>query len=311
MLGDDYNEYYVQMPKAWHWYTLKNEPSTDIITEEWEEHRKIHASYVPLLNYDGVKDLKKWLLNNDYSNNAASLLAENIPCDYLNDIEKNCQFPRISKQKRELFAIQESANNLKRDLLSTSGKTLGELSLELIFPDGLWKPSADRPVVSEVKYPEFLKIRSVAEDIIFRRVTDTEPYQYVDNDCTTPNPLFIFVLEELSNAAQRLIGQSPEDKGGEVSGSHDSTGSKTRIRLVIEARAFLRFLGVPYGSQKGGPVSKLIALIHRATRDEEPTWADRYAAMAPDLERVCRWKELEQACRRTGPKPKGQRMLRS
>jgi len=92
-------------------------------------------------------------------------------------------------------------------------------------------------------------------------------------------------LGDLARASEIRKDKVPPDCGGPKSGAHDSSASTARQGLALDIRLILRYLGLRCGSQKEGPVSDLLWLVHKAAKGDDAPWANHVAAMVPDLER--------------------------
>ena len=227
----------------------------------------MHLSRIPSLNREAVQELADWLGRGGVPRTVAELAAEAIPCEYLEDLEDGRIAPRNSELFKEAEAIRVAAIGLERALVSASGSTRGAVSVGF-FPVGREKMGLSR-------MPDEMK----ACQQFF--VDGARPFQ-ID---TQANPKLIEGLKALAMGAEFVIKQTPKDRGGASSGDHDSTGRRAKERLVLTARNTLKNLGLPCGAHKGGAVSKFVALVHRAATGHEAPWVDKFAAMAPRLEK--------------------------
>ena len=109
------------------------------------------------------------------------------------------------------------------------------------------------------------------------------------DDKSIPSPNTITALDKLSTHCKMLLDNLPNDKGGPVSGWHDAGGRRAKGNLVKNIRELLQYLKLPNGSQKNGPISRILALVHKSATGDEAPWADRYAALAPSIAKRGGW----------------------
>jgi len=237
----------------------------EAIDELWKIHKEIHQKRIGCLHGDSVKELSKTLSGNGLFENETLLIAGHIACEYLHSIEKNSNAPRPSKIWNELDNIRSASIALERALKNSSKETIRALE-DYIDTEG--NPDYVELPTYEIFFGETWKEVSGQEirEVFF-------------------NPPFLFSLSDIAIAARECQKEIPKDSGSAVAGNHDSTGARVRTRLALTARVLLRQLGLPSGSQKGGPVSEFLYMIHKSATGEPPAWADRYAEMSPKLEK--------------------------
>jgi len=251
----------------WGFEFYEDSPNEFDFERAWAEHRDLHTSRIPTLDRRAVKDLAIWMGRGNAPGELVELVAENLPCEYMENLEDGRIAPRDSELLKEAEAIRIAAIGLERALVSASGTTRGAVSVGFF------------PVAREkMGLPRLLDEMKACHQFF---VDGARPF---DID-TQANPELIEGLKALAKGAEFVIGRTPKDRGGASSGSHDSNGRRAKERLVITARNTLKNLGLPCGAHKGGAVSKFVALVHRAATGEEAPWADKFAAMAPTLEK--------------------------
>lgn len=266
-----------------HWVldSIREEPES--LAQCWEEHKRMFRLKISQLERTAVMEITAWLQKGGLAKEVAELIAEDMPCRYLDYLEEHRRNPRNSQRKEEVEAIRKAAEGLHRALNEASGYSLGSLQMDIFL---LWSVGEGKDDIAARGMKWLLDTEEGKEVMRARNFVIGGTAKGNDElDDVRPSPEFMYALLELKRAATMHGSLIPEDKGGPVSGASDPTGARARTYLTDTVRALLRDLGLPYGVHKGGPVSKLLSLIHRAATGEEAAWADRYAAMAPTLEK--------------------------
>jgi hypothetical protein len=261
------------------WVLRYAEDHPDEMESAWEIHNIGSAQWIPQVDAESISELVNFLKPARLPTGVAALLASDLACGYLRHLEYLIQAPRDGRVTAELEAIRNASIQLQRALRAASGHTLrglqGEITTSVLY-ERVGTPSMEWDLELSKDWQRLR--RSSALLFSADRTTSF--------DLAQPNPEFMDSLADLVRAVEIRKGKIPPDRGGPKSGQHDSTGANARIALAMEGRRILRYLGLPYGAQKGGPVSRFIALVHQAVKEEPPSWADRLAAMTPNLERV-------------------------
>ncbi len=264
-----------------HWVLACIDEGPESLRECWEEHNNLNASRIKQLDRKSVAQIAAHLQTGGLAKEVAELIAENLPCQYLEFIEDHNRNPRNSKLSKEAEAIRKAATKLQQALCAASGFTLGSIQMRYLF---LWLQENKNSELAQDgrKFADSDEGKRLLQASTFFLGGSEKGYGLLDD--VRPSPEVILGLSELAQAAESLQRSIPEDKGGPVSGDHDSTGARARGILAERVRELLRYLHLPFGAHKGGAVSSLIRLICHAAGESE-TWADRYAAMTPRMER--------------------------
>jgi hypothetical protein len=221
---------------------------------------------LPKLDKEAVDEWNENLHGLGLTKESSKFLSLYLPCEYLQLLSEFEEDVRSSKMKEQLEKVQIAARSLERALIGLSPRTIG--CMKGILRDEASDPDETNPL--QVTERMFFTLEHV---VGYGRRWHVKPET-------------LFALSDLADAARVAKMDVPKDRGGEVSGHHDGTGAAVRKCLVVSIRMNLRRLKKPFGSQKGGPVSELLRLIHRAATGEAkpPHWGDRFAEMAPRLE---------------------------
>lgn len=260
------------------WVLRHFEVHPDEMESAWEIHRIGSAQWIPQVDTESISELVNFLKPACLPTSVAALLVSDLACGYIRHLEWLTQAPREGRVMDELELIRDAALGLQRALRAASGHNLiglqGEFTTSVLY--------------ERVGIPEMEWDRELSKD--WQRLRRSSALFFSADRTTSyylaqPNPEFMDSLADLVRAVEIRKGKVLPDRGGPKSGQHDSTGSNARIALALEARRILRYLCLPHGAQKGGPVSRFIELVHQAAKGKPPAWADRYAAMTPKLEK--------------------------
>jgi len=238
--------------------------SKKTIQELWALHRKYDKQYIDKLHPKYIQEVASFLCQNGLEADLGLLIAEELACLYLDNYEHGLNGQRASDRLSQLCRLKSAVIECQKALFALDRTTISDLNYEIEGP-------------FDEKLPQGFDSN---------RIKIACEYLNVDEDanCFEINPCKITELRIIESSCKLLLDElQNKDHGGPVSHEFDSSGSKARKNLVIHTRMTLRRLNLPYGSQKGGPLARMIGLIHQAAFGTEARWADRYAAMGPKL----------------------------
>ncbi len=265
-----------------HWVLAWYQDYPDDMVSCRNMHVEMHYSRVNNLNKEYVNNLADWIDKSGILREASEILAENFVCEYVEDIERFEKSPRNSIYKKELETIRIAAEDFINALEGVSGFTREKVHQVLRYP---WEMVEIRKMLVGYLLPipncdKEKALLDVAD--LFFGPSDSGSKRMVER-CMDLK--IINYMKELVAASRGLEIVIPDDLGGPLSGFHDSSGSMPRLFLASNVRQLLRDLGLPFGAQKYGPVSEFLSLVHQAATGEVPSWADRYAAKTPRMEK--------------------------
>lgn len=280
-------------PPHWVLQSLQEEP--DSLSELWVEHRESMAAHIPNLITESVLKISTKLQEGGLPKGVADLIAESLPCVYLNDLEQFRKFPRNRTLSQEMEAIRTAASSLHSALDNASGWTLGYLRWEFLRPrqigtkpppsptDRPWEPLPKTEEIERLENAWFLLFGGHKNHGLFLEET-------------RPNPRLIYALEQLARSAEQRKERVPIDKGGRASGDHDPFGARAREWVALEIHGLLQYLNLPCGTHKDGPVAEMLEWVHEAANFDvllKPHNAtERVPAIEKELEtqgNKCEW----------------------
>lgn len=253
------------------------------------------AAHIPNLISESVQKISTKLQRGGLPKDVADLIAESLPCAYINDLEQFSKFPRNRTLGQEMEAIRTAASSLRLALDKASGWTLGYLRWEFLRPRkiGINPPPSptDHPWEPLPKAEEVERLEK-AWSLLFG--CHENPGLFLEE--TRPNPRLIYALEQLARSAEQRKERVPIDKGGRASGNHDPLGARSREWMALEIHGLLQYLDLPCGTHKDGPVAEMLEWVHEAANFDvllKPHNAtERVSAIEKELENQgnrCEW----------------------